>query len=579
MNAIAHLIKPHTGRFAATFIFILALLHSAFSQTTQLGGYASNGDYVGFLRFLPPGYESATTKFPLIIFLHGRGEKGNGTTELAKVQCCGIPAYIKGGNDMQFTWNGKTEGFIVLTPQLDPKYETWQPFYIDELINYALRSLKVDPDRIFLTGLSLGGGGIWYYASSSLNNAKKLAGIVPVVAPCFIRNTCNIAQAGLPVFAIHALDDGVAPASCTINAIRMINDCNPLVTPNVVLYKSGGHLVFMNRAYDTAHAYQDPNVYEWMLAQNRRLTPNKKPVARMAANTSITNGTGTIFLDATHSSDPDGKLVSCSWERLPGPQTGSFIPLLPGQAELTGLTTPGTYSFVVKVVDDRAEWSTDTVSVLLSADASPVNEAPLAVAGPDIWVGGTASFATLNGLASTDPDGRIAGYLWTQLEGPATADLSTPQQAVTKAMLPVPGNYSFRLLVMDNLGALSTDVITVTKSAGGDDIVVSRPPPAGDTTISAFSPEDPVYHEITDASNLLTVFPNPASSTLEIRTPPGFPAEITLRLYNSTGQLALVRRQSAGDRLNISSLRAGAYTIEVMADRHPPMRARFIKIN
>ena len=60
---------------------------------------------------------------------------------------------------MRFTWNGKSESFIVLTPQLSKKYGNWQNFYVDESISYAIRTLKVDPDRILLTGLSLGGGG------------------------------------------------------------------------------------------------------------------------------------------------------------------------------------------------------------------------------------------------------------------------------------------------------------------------------------------------------------------------------------------------------------------------------------
>ena len=62
---------------------------------------------------------------------------------------------------------GKTESFVVMSPQLSKKYSAWQPFYTDEMIKYAKANLNIDPNRIFVTGLSMGGGGTWNFASSS----------------------------------------------------------------------------------------------------------------------------------------------------------------------------------------------------------------------------------------------------------------------------------------------------------------------------------------------------------------------------------------------------------------------------
>src|SRR5690349_14546188 len=178
-------------RFLLPILFLLPLLSS--SQTTEKSVVAANGERIGFLEFRPSDYSSA--KHPLIIFLHGIGEKGNGTTQLKNVHCCGIPSYIRGGNKMRFTWLGKTESFVVLSPQLSKKYARWQPFYTDELIKYAKANLNIDPDRIFVTGLSMGGGGTWNFASSTQARAELLAGIAPVVAPCMMSNGCNIARA------------------------------------------------------------------------------------------------------------------------------------------------------------------------------------------------------------------------------------------------------------------------------------------------------------------------------------------------------------------------------------------------
>src|SRR5688572_19581767 len=144
---------------------------------------ASNGGQIGFLEFKPKNYSKVTNQ-PLIIFLHGIGERGNGTSELPRVANVGIAKLIAKANPMTFTSNGKTESFVVLSPQLSKKYGTWQSFYVEEMIEYAKKYLDIDPNRIFVSGLSLGGGGVWKFTSASLKNAYQVAGIVPICGTC-----------------------------------------------------------------------------------------------------------------------------------------------------------------------------------------------------------------------------------------------------------------------------------------------------------------------------------------------------------------------------------------------------------
>lgn len=346
------------------FILLTLLPFLAFSQRTPHMIEGPRGK-VGFYQYLPPSYKpNSSYKNPLIIFLHGIGEKGTGSEEdLKKINCCGIPKYINLGHPMEFTWNGKTEGFVVLYPQLYSRYGTWENYYIDLMLDYAKKNLNIDTNRIFLTGLSLGGGGTWVYTSASLKNAKKFAGIAPVVSPCFMTNGCNIAKANLPIYAVHALDDNLASYTCTTNAIQSIIDCGTKAIPNVVMYENGGHYVWTKRAYDTAYNYFNPNMYEWMLAQNRTNKPNVKPVADAGKDIVISSSFGTAVLDGTKSFDPDGKITRLVWQKIKGPSYGVLSGDVTARPVASGLTYPGVYVFQLRAIDDRAEWSTDTVRV------------------------------------------------------------------------------------------------------------------------------------------------------------------------------------------------------------------------
>jgi predicted esterase len=320
---------------------------------------------IGFYQFLPPGYNSnGQTKHPLIIFLHGIGEKGTGSpADLEKINCCGVPKYIDQGHTMEFTWNGKKESFVVLYPQLYSRYGTWENYYIDSMLRYAKDSLRIDTNRIFLTGLSLGGGGSWVYPASSVRRANQLAGIVPVVSPCFMMNGCNIANSDLPVLAIHAWDDDKASPYCTINAVKSINDCGATVYPNMIIYDNGGHYVWVSRAYDTGYRYFNPNIYEWMLAQHRDNKPNVKPVARAGKDITVSAADAQVILNGAASSDADGKIVRYVWQKVSGPSYDYIAHEISPHPVVKGLTYPGVYTYQLRVIDDRAEWGTDSVRI------------------------------------------------------------------------------------------------------------------------------------------------------------------------------------------------------------------------
>ncbi|MFM9909763.1 MAG: PKD domain-containing protein [Chitinophagaceae bacterium] len=433
---------------------------------------ASNGVFIGFYEYKPVDYNTdLTTKYPVIIFLHGIGERGDGVTNLPLVLSNGVPKNINAGHTMRFFWNGKWETFLVLSPQLSNVYGDWPNFYVDEMLKYAKQNLRIDPNRVFLTGLSLGGGSVWRYASSTLAAANEFAGIAPVCGTCAIGNPCNISNAKLPVWAFHALDDGIVGAGCTTSSILGINNCNPAVKPLMTLYPSGGHGIW-GRSYDTEYNYHDPNMYEWFLGQNRSLPTNILPIAKAGNDQAISLNTN-VTLNGSNSTDADGNLVRYTWSKLSGPASGVInSPVTTnGISTISGLTIEGTYQYELKVLDNRASSSLDTITITVTTGISGTNNAPFAKAGPDISLTLPTNNTTLNGASSYDSDGSIINFSWTKISGPTQYFLSSPSNPSSSLTNLVQGSYNFQLLVTDNNGSSSKDTVAVI-------INTTAPPPS-----------------------------------------------------------------------------------------------------
>ncbi len=504
-----------------TFSGTRAFAQSATAPFTHQGLTASTGDYLGFLQYKPADYDlHPNTKYPLIIFLHGIGERGNGTTELDKVAYVGLPNIIYRGNKMNFTWNGKSETFVVLAPQCPVKYGMWPAAFVNDLIAYAKQNLHIDPDRIYLTGLSMGGGGSLRYISDALpDNAKNIAAVATIAAPCTFRTGQYAAEAHLPVWCFHAEDDPTASVQCTKNAIAGLKQWNPSPKPLLDLWPAGGHVVWDRVYTDTNYKYQGiVNIYEWFLAQNRTLPVNQLPVADAGPDKSIT-GT-TIVLDASRSTDKDGRLVRYVWRKLSGPSGGKIVLPMSGNSSTTfaGITLPGKYTFEVAVVDNRAAFTRDTVTITVNslAAASPVpekdieltpvrpggpssgdnsstanssnnntsgnsssntNKAPTANAGADVLTNTGWPQSMINAGQSKDADGWIAKVRWTKLSGPAQYSIDDSTKLLTYARNLTVGVYTFRVTVTDNEGASASDDMTITVNAPAPKPVIKNLPP------------------------------------------------------------------------------------------------------
>jgi hypothetical protein len=245
-----------------SLLLLMVISFTASGQQIPKSLLAKNNVQIGFYEYKPVDYTlNPSKKYPLIIFLHGIGERGNGTTELSKVLDHGIPKLIRDGATMKF--NGET--FLVLSPQLPTWLGMWENYFVDEMLDYAYKNLRVDTNRVYLTGLSLGGGGVWTYANTSSDHAKRFAAIAPVCGTCYYNYgtlKTTIGSAPIGVWGFTNMDDYVVSPWCTISA------CDALVNTSSMVKKTvnanGGHDAW-TKAYDLGHSIQSPNLYEWML--------------------------------------------------------------------------------------------------------------------------------------------------------------------------------------------------------------------------------------------------------------------------------------------------------------------------
>ena len=248
-------------------LFTVSALAQPEADTTLTPRYIATGpNSNGFYEYLPKGYVEGTAKYPLIISLHGDGELGNGTTQLPTLLDDAIPMYI---NQHLFpesvTVNGQTSSFIVIIPQ----FVAWPDNTdVDDVITYAEQNYRVDENRIYLTGYSMGGGALWTYAGSSLAYASKLAAIFVVCGAKAMNAQMAdvIATANLPVFATNNSGDPTIPDTVTINNVNLINAAVPPPAIKAIdtIFNASGHDAW-TQSYNPFTVYSNGlNVYQWL---------------------------------------------------------------------------------------------------------------------------------------------------------------------------------------------------------------------------------------------------------------------------------------------------------------------------
>jgi predicted peptidase len=231
--------------------------------------YQIDANTGGYLEALPAHYANLLKKrYPLIIFLNGIGELGNGSqTSLPIIADNAIPKLIAEQKfPSNFIVNNKTYQFIVLSPQ----FVGWPaPADISAVINYAIKTYRIDSARIYICGLSMGGGATWDYAWNITN--PLVSAIIPISGASYPTEQKGeaIAKGNMAVWAFHNNDDGTVPAWYSVDYVQYINEYNPRVQAKLTLWPTGGHDAW-TKATDPNYRENGKNIYEWMLSYHKK---------------------------------------------------------------------------------------------------------------------------------------------------------------------------------------------------------------------------------------------------------------------------------------------------------------------
>ena len=242
---------------------------------------------------------------------------------------------------------------------------------------------------------------------------------------------------------------------------------------------------------------------------------NKSPTANAGADQSIQLPVSTVSFTGT-GADTDGSISSYAWTKLSGPASGTITTPATASTTITGLIQ-GVYLYVLTVTDNQGAIGADTVQV--TVNPAVANLAPIANAGTDLAITLPVSSVTINGSASSDPDGSISTYLWTKISGPAQFTIGNTTIASTIVSNLTAGSYSFQLKVTDNGGATALDTVQVTvnpapvnqppiSNAGADQNITL---PTNSVTINGSASSDP---DGTISTYLWTKVSGPAQFTI-----------------------------------------------------------------
>lgn len=227
----------------------------------------SDASPYAYYMYTPSAYKADGPKYPLLIFLHGAGEKGNSQVKadnLNKILVNGPPKLIQ-----TKTWNPK---YPMLVASLQCHDDWWDANKVTKVTEFLMANYAVDTTRIYMTGLSMGGYGTWDQVAVIGKNRSHITAALPICGSGFINSTYVKRAAEVPIWTFHGDADPTVNVSYSINMVKAINETDPKVKAKVTIYPGVGHdswtMTYNGKGMGKESPDYDPfnmDVFEWLL--------------------------------------------------------------------------------------------------------------------------------------------------------------------------------------------------------------------------------------------------------------------------------------------------------------------------
>ena len=197
-----------------------------------------------YLLYLPKGHGKTKKRWPMLLFLHGAGERGD---NLEMVKLHGPPKIVE----------RKGLPFIIVSPQC-PAGQWWTNCgdMLNALLDEVQDRYAVDPHRVYVTGLSMGGYGTW---SLAIEYPGRFAAIAPICGGGSRHLASRLK--GVPVWAFHGEKDAVVPVRESAEMVDALTACGGKV--KLTIYPDAAHDSW-------TETYKNPKLYQWFLKHRRR---------------------------------------------------------------------------------------------------------------------------------------------------------------------------------------------------------------------------------------------------------------------------------------------------------------------
>ncbi len=486
-------------KLATLSLIITALFFSVFELQAQ--PFSTPGKQVavkiqdntsgyGFYEYLPQDFSMTSgKKFPVVIFYHGIGEKGNGNQDLPRVLKNGPPKLIER--------KGKHFPAIVISPQ--SRFGWFGSGDFERQLNFLIdNGYPVDTDRVYVTGLSAGGGGTW----KSLEGAgDRIAAVVPVCGANRLAAAVAGGLLGKKVWAFHNFFDGaVSRATSDANVNSIVNDGSSVMDKypfgpgkthaddNYTLHytngawkaikgvvapqKDMGYTIFNRRGHNAWTAtYDSQEMWDWLFAQSLATSSTPALTANAGSDKRVQKSTTSV----TFTGGANQSVTSYKWRKISGPNTITIENANTGNLKLSAYGV-GVYTFELEVTNASGAKAKDTVVLTVRADLT-------------VDAGTDKSIDTdVNSLIITATTNRPATrYNWVKLGGPTITLRGT---STTRATLSdfVEGTYIIRITAFDEDGNRAVDDVRIevakaftplpplTVNVGNDRVILSTVP-------------------------------------------------------------------------------------------------------